>query len=106
MPERKIAMTQANLRLVEGTFMDKTKTLDAARPQIERAFGKDSIMWLGKNVGTGLAMIETIESDAELFARAEQVDSAEKAFHDARARRNEAQVASLRADRLATRSRR
>ncbi len=49
MPEGKIAMTQANLRLVEGTSVDKTKALDAALSQIERAFGKGSIMRLGKN---------------------------------------------------------
>ncbi|MGH6849694.1 MAG: recombinase RecA [Methylocella sp.] len=42
-------MTQANLRLVEGTSVDKTKALDAALSQIERAFGKGSIMRLGKN---------------------------------------------------------
>ena len=42
-------MSQANLRLVEGTSVDKTKALDAALSQIERAFGKDSIMRLGKN---------------------------------------------------------
>ncbi len=42
-------MTQANLRLVEGTSVDKTKALDAALAQIERAFGKGSIMRLGKN---------------------------------------------------------
>ena len=44
----KITMTQANLRLVEGTSVDKTKALDAALSQIERAFGKGSIMRLGK----------------------------------------------------------
>jgi recombination protein RecA len=49
MPEGKITMTQANLRLVEGTSVDKTKALDAALSQIERAFGKGSIMRLGKN---------------------------------------------------------
>src|SRR3984893_5007191 len=49
MPEGKITLTQANLRLVEGTSMDKTKALDAALSQIERAFGKGSIMRLGKN---------------------------------------------------------
>ena len=49
MPEGKIAVTQANLRLVEGTSVDKTKALDAALSQIERAFGKGSIMRLGKN---------------------------------------------------------
>ena len=89
-------MTQANLGLVEGTFMDKTKALDATRPKIEGACGKDSTIWLGRNERTGLAIIETIESEAELFALAKQVDSAEKAFHDALARRNEAQIAYLR----------
>jgi recombination protein RecA len=49
MSEGKIAMTPANLRLVEGTSVDKTKALDAALSQIERAFGKGSIMRLGKN---------------------------------------------------------
>ena len=42
-------MNQANLRLVEGSSMDKAKALDAALSQIERAFGKGSIMRLGKN---------------------------------------------------------
>ena len=42
-------MAQADLRLVEGTSVDKTKALDAALSQIERAFGKGSIMRLGKN---------------------------------------------------------
>jgi recombination protein RecA len=49
MPEGKIVVTQANLRLVEGASVDKTKALDAALSQIERAFGKGSIMRLGKN---------------------------------------------------------
>jgi recombination protein RecA len=42
-------MTQATLRLVEGSSMDKAKALDAALTQIERHFGKGSIMRLGKN---------------------------------------------------------
>ncbi|MBX9992892.1 recombinase RecA [Phreatobacter oligotrophus] len=42
-------MSQAALRLVEGSSMDKTKALDAALSQIERAFGKGSIMRLGKS---------------------------------------------------------
>ena len=42
-------MSQAALRLVEGSSMDKSKSLDAALSQIERAFGKGSIMKLGKN---------------------------------------------------------
>src|SRR5271155_333403 len=46
---RTMVMTQPNLRLVEGTSVDKTKALDAALSQIERSFGKGSIMRLGKN---------------------------------------------------------
>src|SRR3954462_5538152 len=42
-------MSQSALRLVESSSMDKTKALDAALSQIERAFGKGSIMRLGKN---------------------------------------------------------
>ncbi|HMK79381.1 MAG TPA: recombinase RecA [Xanthobacteraceae bacterium] len=42
-------MSQPALRLVEGSSMDKSKALDAALTQIERAFGKGSIMKLGKN---------------------------------------------------------
>jgi len=96
-------MTQANLRLVEGTFMDKTKALDPALSQIGRAFEKGTIMWREKNESTGRAMIEAIEPEAELFALAEQVDLAEKAFHDALARRNEAQIAYLREPSIMTR---
>ena len=86
-------MTQTNLRLVEGTSMDKTKALGAA---LSKTVGKGSIMRLGKNESTGLGMVEAIEPEAELFALAAQVDLAEKAFHDAVARRNEAQIAYLR----------
>src|SRR6201989_1897655 len=39
----------AALRVVESSSMDKSKALDAALSQIERAFGKGSIMKLGKN---------------------------------------------------------
>src|ERR1700729_3081750 len=39
----------AALRLVEGSSMDKSKALDAALSQIERNFGKGSVMRLGKN---------------------------------------------------------
>lgn len=38
----------ADLKLVKGTSMDKTKALDAALAQIDRAFGKGSIMKLGQ----------------------------------------------------------
>ncbi|HEY0330488.1 MAG TPA: recombinase RecA [Rhodopseudomonas sp.] len=37
------------LRIVEGSSMDKTKALAAALSQIERQFGKGSVMKLGKN---------------------------------------------------------
>jgi recombination protein RecA len=42
-------MSVSALRIVEGTSMDKTKALSAALSQIERQFGKGSVMKLGKN---------------------------------------------------------
>ncbi len=42
-------MAKAELRLVEGADMDKQKALEAALSQIEKSFGKGSIMRLGKN---------------------------------------------------------
>jgi len=42
-------MSVAALRIVEGSSMDKTKALSAALSQIERQFGKGSVMKLGKN---------------------------------------------------------
>src|SRR5882672_5821844 len=42
-------MSQPALRVVEGSSMDKSKALSAALSQIERQFGKGSIMRLGKN---------------------------------------------------------
>ncbi len=51
-------MAQNQLRVVEGGAMDKSKALDAALSQIERAFGKGSIMRLGK--GSKPIEIETI----------------------------------------------
>src|SRR3954471_23854559 len=42
-------MAQNSLRLVEDKAVDKSKALDAALSQIERAFGKGSIMRLGAN---------------------------------------------------------
>ncbi len=53
-------MSQSILRLVEGSSMDKTKALDAALSQIERAFGKGSIMRLG--AGQPLVEIETVST--------------------------------------------
>jgi hypothetical protein len=96
-------MTQANVRLVEGTFMDTAKALDAALSQIERAFGNGAIVRPLKKESTGLATIEATQPEAELFALAEQVDLAEKAFHVALARRNEAQIAYLREPSIMTR---
>src|SRR4030088_2986195 len=42
-------MSATALRIVEGSSMDKTKALAAALSQIERQFGKGSVMKLGKN---------------------------------------------------------
>jgi recombination protein RecA len=53
-------MTLPTLRLVEGKTMDKAKALDAALSQIERAFGKGSIMRMGKD--QKLVEIETIST--------------------------------------------
>ncbi|MGB0747834.1 MAG: DNA recombination/repair protein RecA, partial [Magnetospiraceae bacterium] len=41
-------MSQTALRLVDKEQMDRSKALDAAVAQIERAFGKGSIMKLGQ----------------------------------------------------------
>src|SRR5258708_14982818 len=46
---RSAGMSAISLRIVEGISMDKSKALDAALSQIERAFGKGSIMRLGRN---------------------------------------------------------
>ena len=91
-------MIQAHVGLLEGRSLNKTKALYAA-------FEKDSIMRLGTNESTGLAMIEANEPEAELFALAKQVDLAEKAFHEAhaRTRRNKAHIAYLREPNILTR---
>jgi len=52
-------MAQASLRLVEGDGMDRTKALDAALQQIERNFGKGSIMRLGQGK---VVEIETVST--------------------------------------------
>src|ERR1700742_2133119 len=46
--QRSAIMADPALRLVEKESMDKTKALDAALTQIERAFGKGSIMRMGQ----------------------------------------------------------
>ena len=53
-------MADAALRLVEKGSMDKTKALDAALSQIERAFGKGSIMRLGQN--EAVARVDTVST--------------------------------------------
>ena len=52
-------MGQANLKVVEGGSMDKQKALEAALGQIERAFGKGSVMKLGSNSAIEVAAIST-----------------------------------------------
>lgn len=89
-------MAQANLRLVDGTFMDRSKALNAVLSQIVCAFGNASIIGRGNSEGMGLATIETSGPEAELFALAGKVESAEKAFHSALLCRNEARIAYLR----------
>jgi hypothetical protein len=77
---------------VEGTA-SKTTALGAIVSKMDR---KGSIMRLRTNKSAGLGVLEAFEPEAELFALAEQVDLAEKAFHDAVARLNEAQIAYFR----------
>ncbi len=52
-------MGQTNLRVIENSSMDKNKALDAALSQIERAFGKGSIMKLGSNQAMDIEAIST-----------------------------------------------
>ena len=52
-------MAQAKLQLVEETGMDKQKALQAALKQIERAFGKGSVMKLGDNKAIEVEAIPT-----------------------------------------------
>jgi len=52
-------MSQSTLRLVESSQMDKTKALDAALSQIERAFGKGSIMRMGQGQAVEVQAVST-----------------------------------------------
>jgi recombination protein RecA len=52
-------MGQANLRVIENSSMDKNKALEAALSQIERAFGKGSIMKLGANQAMEVEAVST-----------------------------------------------
>ena len=52
-------MSTPELQLVKGTSMDKNKALEAALSQIDRAFGKGSVMKLGAK---GVTDIETVST--------------------------------------------
>jgi recombination protein RecA len=52
-------MSQSSLRLVEGGSVDKQKALQAALSQIERAFGKGSVMKLGAGTLVDAEVIST-----------------------------------------------
>lgn len=52
-------MSQASLRLVEHGAVDKSKALESALSQIERAFGKGSIMRLGEGAKVEIEAIST-----------------------------------------------
>ena len=52
-------MSQPSLRVVERDNMDKSKALEAALSQIERAFGKGSVMKLGQSKAVEVDAIST-----------------------------------------------
>lgn len=52
-------MAVSQLRVVDGGSMDKNKALEAALGQIERNFGKGSIMRLGENASVNVESIST-----------------------------------------------
>ena len=52
-------MAQAALRLVEGNGVDKQKALQTALTQIERNFGKGSVMRLGDNQAMDIEAVST-----------------------------------------------
>ncbi|NQV46482.1 MAG: recombinase RecA [Rhodospirillaceae bacterium] len=52
-------MANANLKLVEKENMDKNKALEAAVSQIERAFGKGSVMRLGQRDSVATEVISS-----------------------------------------------
>src|SRR5258708_9080944 len=54
------AMAESALRLVGKDNMDKQKALDVALAQIERAFGKGSVMKLGSR--EGVADVEVVST--------------------------------------------
>jgi recombination protein RecA len=52
-------MAQRNLRLVETSSMDKQKALESALSQIDRAFGKGSVMKLGQDKVVDIESVST-----------------------------------------------
>ncbi|WP_270374676.1 recombinase RecA [Marinicauda sp. Alg238-R41] len=52
-------MAQAKMQLVKDDNMDKTKALDAALTQIDRAFGKGSVMKLGSRPNQNIEAISS-----------------------------------------------
>ena len=52
-------MAVSQLRVVDGGSMDKNKALEAALGQIERNFGKGSVMKLGENTSVNVESIST-----------------------------------------------
>lgn len=52
-------MAQSQLRVIDGGSMDKSKALEAALTQIERNFGKGSIMRMGENAITEIESVST-----------------------------------------------
>ena len=52
-------MSQSALRLVESGSVDKSKALESALTQIERAFGKGSIMRLGEGAKVEIEAVPT-----------------------------------------------
>jgi recombination protein RecA len=52
-------MAQRNLRLVETSSMDKQKELESALSQIDRAFGKGSVMKLGQDKVVDIESVST-----------------------------------------------
>ena len=60
-------MAQANLRLVDGTFMDRSRAPNAVLSEIAYAFGNASIIGRRNSERAGFATIQTSGPEAELF---------------------------------------
>ena len=62
-------MTNLALRLVEKDTMDKQKALEAALGQIERSYGKGSIMKLGQQTAVEVEAVPTGSLGLDIGAR-------------------------------------